>query len=190
MKTEMNDKNNETVTSSSSSSSLPSLSQDRIAISNYRTIQTAPNSPYSLIEISLVTNYREQLRYQLACSGHAIVGDSIYTNKQYNIKYENVTLKNPLRRLAIHCSELKFAHPVSKETMTYTSDIPRSFKEILGYSNNNNTEKFPLNNNSNNDDDDDIESLPKDRNVKVLTLEDFLGTSNASIKPNKSIKNR
>jgi 23S rRNA-/tRNA-specific pseudouridylate synthase len=82
MKTEMNDKNNETASSSSSSSS--SSSQDRIAISNYRTIQTAPNSPYSLIEISLVTNYREQLRYQLACSGHAIVGDSIYTNKQYN----------------------------------------------------------------------------------------------------------
>jgi len=179
MKTEMNDKNNETTSSSSSSS------QDRIAISNYRTIQTAPNSPYSLIEISLVTNYREQLRYQLACSGHAIVGDNIYINKQYNIKYENITLKNPLRRLAIHCSELKFAHPVSKETMTYTSDIPRSFKEILGYSNN--IEKFPLNNNSNNDD-DSIESLPKDRNVKILTLEDFLGTSNASIKSNKSIK--
>jgi hypothetical protein len=169
MKTEMRDNNIDNTTSST----LP----DRVAISNYRTIQTAPTSTYSLVEISLVTNYREQLRYQLACSGHAIVGDNIYISKQYNSKYENIAIRDPLRRLAMHCSEIKFTHPVSKETMTFNSEIPRSFKEILGYSSN--KEKLPLSTIINND--EEI-GLRKDRNVKILTLEDFLGKAITSKK--------
>lgn len=163
MKTEMLDNNNDNTTATSISK-LP----NRVAISNYRTIQTAQISPYSLVEISLVTNYREQLRYQLACYGHAIVGDNIYISKKYNSKYENIMIRDPLRRLAMHCSELKFTHPVSKETMTFTSEIPRSFKEMLGHHNN---ENVPLNDIIN--DDDKLEGLRKDRNVKILTLEDF-----------------
>jgi len=169
MKTEMRDNNIDNTTSST----LP----DRVAISNYRTIQTAPTSTYSLVEISLVTNYREQLRYQLACSGHAIVGDNIYISKQYNSKYENIAIRDPLRRLAMHCSEIKFTHPVSKETMTFNSEIPRSFKEMLGYSSIN--EKLPLSTIINND--EEI-GLRKDRNVKILTLEDFLGKAITSKK--------
>lgn len=151
-----------------------------IAVSNYRTIQASSTSSYSLVEFSLVTNYRDQLRFQLACYGNAIVGDNLFISERYNSKYENFVIRDPLRRLAMHCTELKFIHPLSKETMTFTSDIPRSFKELLGSHNNLDDKIITDDNNINNNYDSDLDDLPRDRNVKILSLEDFLGTSSSS----------
>ena len=150
-----------------------------IAISNYRTILASSTSTFSLVEFSLVTNFRSQLRFQLACYGNAIIGDNLFISEQYNSKYKNFTIKDPLRRLAMHCTELKFIHPVSKETMSFTSDIPRSFKELLGQSHSNLDDEVII------DDDDknsnsDTNQLPRERNVKIVSLQDFLGTSASS----------
>jgi len=144
-----------------------------MAVSNYRTIQSSLTSSCSLVEFSLVTNFRDQLRFQLACYGNAIVGDNSFISEQYNSKYKDFVIRDPLRRLAMHCTELKFVHPLSKETMTFTSDIPRSFKELLGQSHNSFDDKITI------DDNNNIDELPRDRNVKILSLEDFLGSTSA-----------
>ena len=64
----------------------------------------------SLLEIKLVTGRKNQIRVQMATIGHPIVGDVKYGN---GLKYK---LKLPL---SLWASELKFAHPINKETMVF-----------------------------------------------------------------------
>lgn len=98
------------------SSSDPAKGKE--AVTHYRTI--ASGRRYSMLEITLETGRRNQIRVQFADAGHPVVGDTMY-GKGRDLE---------LRRLALHAKQLTFVHPRSGEKVTFTADIPRSFREL------------------------------------------------------------
>jgi 23S rRNA pseudouridine1911/1915/1917 synthase len=89
-----------------------------LAITHYRVLQKGRAN--SLVELTLETGRKNQIRVQMAGLGHPIVGDH---------KYGATT--DPARRLALHSSELKFRHPVSGAPMNFQSPLPTNLKKIL-----------------------------------------------------------
>jgi 23S rRNA pseudouridine1911/1915/1917 synthase len=89
-----------------------------LAITHYRVVRKGRHN--SLIELTLETGRKNQIRVQMAGLGHPIVGDR---------KYGATT--DPARRLALHSCELKFQHPVSCAPMNFQSPLPTRLMKIL-----------------------------------------------------------
>jgi 23S rRNA pseudouridine1911/1915/1917 synthase len=70
----------------------------REAITRYRVLERRRAA--TLLELSLVTGRRAQIRAQLAAAGHPIAGDARYGGRT-----------DPLGRLALHATRLAFTHP-------------------------------------------------------------------------------
>ena len=93
-------------------------SQGKEAITHYRTI--ASGRRYSMLELTLETGRRNQIRVQLAHAGHPIVGDTMYGKGR----------DEELRRLALHAKVLGFVHPRTNVKMTFAADVPKEFREL------------------------------------------------------------
>ncbi len=89
-----------------------------LAITHYRTLRTGRGS--SIVEFTLETGRKNQIRVQIAGLGHPIVGDH---------KYGAAT--DPARRLALHSSELKFRHPVTGASLEFRSAMPTRLLALL-----------------------------------------------------------
>jgi 23S rRNA pseudouridine1911/1915/1917 synthase len=92
--------------------------QTRHAITHYRVLVCAPRR--TLVELTLVTGRRHQIRVQLADAGCPIVGD-----KKYGARTD------PVKRLALHACFLKFPHPVTKKELRFTSPLPRDLARLM-----------------------------------------------------------
>jgi 23S rRNA pseudouridine1911/1915/1917 synthase len=68
------------------------------AITHYRVVGQGRDT--TVLELSLVTGRRAQIRVQLAELGHPILGDRVYGSR-----------RDPLRRLCLHATRLAFTHP-------------------------------------------------------------------------------
>ena len=88
------------------------------AITNYRVV--GESGGYSLVEITIETGRKNQIRVHMAEIGHPIAGD-----KKYGAK------TNPLRRLGLHACSLEFAHPVTKKNIAVKADVPASFARLV-----------------------------------------------------------
>ena len=89
-----------------------------LAITHYRVLQKGRAN--SLVELTLETGRKNQIRVQMAGLGHPIVGDR---------KYGATT--DPARRLALHSTNLKFRHPVSGAPMEFRSAMPTRLIDLL-----------------------------------------------------------
>ncbi|HVR38987.1 MAG TPA: RluA family pseudouridine synthase [Thermoanaerobaculia bacterium] len=98
--------------------SVADPSAGKEAITHYRTI--ASGRRYSILELTLETGRRNQIRVHLAEAGHAVVGDTMY-GKGFD---------DELGRLALHAKQLGFVHPRTGKKVTFTSDVPRAFREL------------------------------------------------------------
>ena len=87
------------------------------AITHYRV--AAQNEMFSIVELSLETGRTHQIRVHLAYKGHPLLGDDLYGG-----------IRNDIDRQALHCFYLKFTHPVTKQTMTFTIDLPKDMKKL------------------------------------------------------------
>lgn len=70
-----------------------------------------------MVECSLETGRKNQIRVHSQWIGHPVAGDR---------KYDART--NPLGRLALHAQTLSFIHPWTGKIMKFTSAIPGSFR--------------------------------------------------------------
>lgn len=86
----------------------------REAITRYRVL--ARDADSTLVELSLVTGRRGQIRAQLAELGHPIVGDRAFGSR-----------RDPLRRLCLHATRLGFVHPDGRH-MAFDSPAPSAFR--------------------------------------------------------------
>ena len=89
-----------------------------LAITHYRVVRA--KGARSLLELTLETGRRNQIRVQLAALGHPVAGDRKYGAKT-----------DPARRLALHACELKFRHPVSGAPMEFHSALPARLKALI-----------------------------------------------------------
>lgn len=91
-------------------------SAGREAITDYRVI--ARGAGMTLLELSLVTGRRGQIRAQVAALGHPVVGDRTYGAS-----------RDPLRRLCLHATRLGFAHPRGHR-VSFESPAPTTFARL------------------------------------------------------------
>jgi 23S rRNA pseudouridine1911/1915/1917 synthase len=89
-----------------------------LAITHYRVVRR--NGDKSLLELTLETGRKNQVRVQLAALGLPIIGDRKYGART-----------DPAGRLALHSCELKFRHPVSGAPMEFHSGLPGQLKQLI-----------------------------------------------------------
>jgi 23S rRNA pseudouridine1911/1915/1917 synthase len=90
----------------------------KLAVTHYRTIADA--GPYTMLEVTLETGRKNQIRAHLSEAGHPVAGDQLYG-----------AATNPLGRLALHAKLLGFTHPTSGKRMTFTAPLPKSFRDLM-----------------------------------------------------------
>lgn len=90
----------------------------KLAITHYRTIAT--NDRYSMLEVILETGRKNQIRAHLSEKGHPVIGDTMYGSSV-----------NPIGRLGLHAKLLGFDHPTTRQRMTFTAAIPKSFRALV-----------------------------------------------------------
>jgi 23S rRNA pseudouridine1911/1915/1917 synthase len=88
--------------------------EGRTAITRYRVLARGQDT--TLLELSLDTGRRRQIRVQLAAIGHPIVGDR-----------EHGGPGGQFRRLCLHAIRLGFIHPGSGEAMRFESAAPAAW---------------------------------------------------------------
>jgi len=86
------------------------------AISRYRVLERYREA--TLLEITLVTGRRGQIRAQLAALGHPIVGDRAHGSR-----------RDPLGRVCLHATRLGFVHP-SGRRVVFDSAPPAGFRRV------------------------------------------------------------
>lgn len=92
--------------------------EGQLAITRFKRLQC--NNGYSLMELSLDTRRKNQIRVHMKDLGHPIVGDRKYGAKA-----------SPIHRLGLHARTLHFAHPVTKKEMLFETPIPSRFLSLL-----------------------------------------------------------
>ncbi|HEV7867785.1 MAG TPA: RluA family pseudouridine synthase [Chthoniobacteraceae bacterium] len=98
--------------------SAPRSELTRHAVTHYRVI--ARREWRTLVELTLETGRRHQIRVHLADAGCPIVGD-----KKYGAK------SDPAERLGLHACALRFRHPTTGAEMKFESPMPRELSKLV-----------------------------------------------------------
>jgi len=93
------------------------------AVCHYSTLEKFSGA--ALIEVSLVTGKRNQIRVQAGLRGHPMVGEKKYV-------YDPAP-RDKIRfgRQALHAHRLKFSHPVNDRPMSFEVASPDDFQELI-----------------------------------------------------------
>jgi 23S rRNA pseudouridine1911/1915/1917 synthase len=93
------------------------------AVSHYRVIEQFEAT--SLIEVSLVTGRRNQIRIQARLRGHTLVGERRYTFGPEHLR------PIPFGRQALHAYRLTFAHPADGREMRFEAPLPDDLVKLI-----------------------------------------------------------
>jgi 23S rRNA pseudouridine1911/1915/1917 synthase len=95
----------------------------RDAICNYRVLEKFESA--ALIEVSLVTGRRNQIRLQAQLHGHPLVGEPIFVDNGL------ADAGIPFGRQALHAYRLGFRHPIKDREVSLEAPIPDDFSQLL-----------------------------------------------------------
>ncbi|MBU1144180.1 MAG: RluA family pseudouridine synthase [Firmicutes bacterium] len=95
------------------------FAQGKHAITHFKVIERFEK--YTLLSCKLETGRTHQIRVHLSYIHHPIVGDPIYGPK------ESIGSTGQF----LHAEKLSFVHPIKKEQMTFTAEMPQVFKDFL-----------------------------------------------------------
>ena len=98
------------------SSKTPGNGQE--AITDYKVLRRSKD--YSLVELSLMTGRKNQIRVHMKELGHPIAGD-----KKYGAQ------RDPIKRMALHAFALTLTHPVTGETIALETPCPAEFEKMF-----------------------------------------------------------
>lgn len=103
------------------------------AVTHYKTIE--PFKTFAaLVQCNLETGRTHQIRVHLSGIGCALIGDKIYQKNHKSALKIPLDIKNFLNnfpRQALHAATLGFIHPRTGENLSFSSDFPTDFKELL-----------------------------------------------------------
>jgi 23S rRNA pseudouridine1911/1915/1917 synthase len=88
------------------------------AITNYEVIKKT--NKYSLLEASLETGRKNQIRVHMQDMKHPIVGDKKYGASD-----------NPIKRLGLHARVLEFIHPITGKEYKFETTTPGAFDKVF-----------------------------------------------------------
>jgi tRNA pseudouridine65 synthase len=83
---------------------------------------------FSLVEATLETGRRHQIRKHFAHIFHPVIGDKRHGDVKQNTYFREVF---GLTRMLLHASELAFRHPVSGETIRVQAPVDEAFRQSL-----------------------------------------------------------
>jgi 23S rRNA pseudouridine1911/1915/1917 synthase len=109
-------------------------SRGKLAVTHYKVLRELDGC--SLIECRLETGRTHQVRVHLSSIGHALVGDPLYGRPGPHLR--EVLKRLNFQRQALHAAVLGFVHPVTRDQMRFTSDLPPDMAELIdqtGHSN-------------------------------------------------------
>lgn len=93
------------------------------SITHYETLEAFPAA--SLLEIHLETGRTHQIRVHMAAHRHPCVGDPLYGSDP------TLSARLGLTRQWLHAKELSFAHPVTTDWVTFSSEYPADLAHAL-----------------------------------------------------------
>lgn len=93
--------------------------QGKLAVTRYKVL--ARGQGRSLVEYSLDTGRKNQIRVHSRELGNPIVGDRRYGASQ-----------SPIGRLCLHARTLRFVHPQSRNDMNFQLPVPAKFLKLVG----------------------------------------------------------
>ncbi|MGT2515878.1 RluA family pseudouridine synthase [Sphingomonas panni] len=99
------------------------------AVTHFRKLRQLAGA--SLIECRLETGRTHQVRVHMASIGHPLLGDPVYAGRRPALKAQLETLD--FRRQALHAAHLGFIHPVTKNALSFDSDLPADMQELLDH---------------------------------------------------------
>jgi len=76
------------------------------------------------VKSKILTGRTHQIRVHFSNAHHPLVGDATYGSR----KMEN---KESFPRLLLHAWKLSLVHPLTKETMNWTAEIPNDFNNVV-----------------------------------------------------------
>jgi 23S rRNA pseudouridine1911/1915/1917 synthase len=97
----------------------PGHADAKLAVTHYRTIANVPG--YAVLEVTLETGRKNQIRAHLSEAGHPVAGDTMYG-----------ATTNPLGRLGLHAKLLGFDHPTTGKRLVFTAPVPKVFRDLIG----------------------------------------------------------
>ncbi len=89
---------------------------------------------FNLAEFRLETGRTHQIRVHLSSLGHPLLGDALYGGRKRLASIEPLPLRQGLQRLrrqALHAASLGFVHPVTRETLEFSSPTPEDMEEAI-----------------------------------------------------------
>jgi len=98
--------------------SVPRGAATRHAVTHYRVLKR--NKGRTLVELTLETGRRHQIRVHLADAGCPVVGDTKYGAKT-----------NPAKRLGLHSWTLRIPHPVTQQELRFESPLPTELARLV-----------------------------------------------------------
>ncbi|MBE0649955.1 MAG: RluA family pseudouridine synthase [Bacteroidales bacterium] len=90
----------------------------KFAKTGYKVVKESDQ--YSLLEITLFTGRKNQIRVHMSEMGHPVAGDKIYGMQDKGI-----------RRLALHSASLTIIHPFTHKEMSFKTEIPPYFNTLV-----------------------------------------------------------
>jgi len=101
----------------------PPSDKTEAAITHFHVLRRMSDT--TLVEVTLETGKRNQIRVHLAHAGHPVLGDPRY-------KAEEAMHPRWIRkRVALHAKSLAFEHPVLAKPMKFESPLPSTFEKFL-----------------------------------------------------------
>lgn len=107
----------------------------KVAVTNYKTIENFKNCA-ALVQCNLETGRTHQIRVHMSSLGCNLIGDQLYVKSKKTLaKGIDQDIKkyvNDFPRQALHATTLGFKHPRSNEFVSFSSEFPDDFKQLLG----------------------------------------------------------
>ncbi|THD36835.1 MAG: RluA family pseudouridine synthase [Sphingomonas sp.] len=97
------------------------------AVTHWRQLRNLRDA--ALAECRLETGRTHQVRVHMASIGHPLLGDPVYGRTKQAHRKDLETLN--FRRQALHAAVLGFIHPITREALSFESEMPADMQELF-----------------------------------------------------------
>jgi 23S rRNA pseudouridine1911/1915/1917 synthase len=95
----------------------------QLAICHYRIVETLKEA--ALVEVSLATGKRNQIRIQASLRGHPLIGEKLYIDEMARRK------RIDFPRQALHAYRLNFQHPIDQRPLKFEAPLPADIQSLI-----------------------------------------------------------
>ena len=103
------------------------VSTGKRAVTHWRQLRQLRDA--ALVECKLETGRTHQVRVHMASIGHPLLGDPVYGRTKQVHRKDLETLN--FRRQALHAAVLGFIHPITRNALSFESEMPADMQELF-----------------------------------------------------------